>query len=238
MFPIAEDALSLRDISDYWSREINPPASWEELFHVLEAAWWLGELRGDFVHTPLQLLKNMFTSMRHRDDLGVVFLVGNSAGPLPIELPDGSVTLDIRPEIRVPSGDTEDWNETSCRGAFQALAETRSLDRCPELAEILSGMSLSYGEFTAWVEKRGFTRPTFWQPRRHPPKKRWKAKPGQKKLTRTEEAILSVINEVFPDGKLAHNAKYRNERINQHLASSGKVTPRTIQRTLEKIEFA
>ena len=206
MFPIADDALSFRYISDYWSREINPPASWEELFHVLEAAWWLGKLRGDFVQTPLQLLKNMFPSMCHRDDLGIIFLVRNSAGPPPIELHDGSVTLDIRPEIRVPSGNIEDWNETSCRDAFQALAETRSLDRCPELADILSGVSLSYGEFTAWLEKRGFPRPTFWQPRWHPPKKRWKAKPG-KELTPHEGAVLSAINELYPDGELGHNPR-------------------------------
>jgi hypothetical protein len=40
MFPIAKPALSLREISDYWSREIWPPASSEELLSTLESAWW------------------------------------------------------------------------------------------------------------------------------------------------------------------------------------------------------
>ena len=95
MFPIGKEALSFREISDYWSREINPPARSEELFRTLETAWWLGELRGDSVHSPLQLLKSMFTSMRHRNDLGIVFLVGNSAGPPPIELPLRRVLDDL-----------------------------------------------------------------------------------------------------------------------------------------------
>ena len=111
MFPIAEATLSLREIADYWSREIYPPASWQEIFHTLEGAWWLGELRGNSRRTPLQLLKTMFTSMRHRDDLGIVFIVGD-------ELPD-----DLRYKIRVPTSDTESWDEAACKDAFRTLAK-------------------------------------------------------------------------------------------------------------------
>ncbi len=57
MFPIARAALSFLDISEYWSREIYPPASSHELLNTLVSAWWLGELRGDSKHSPLQLLK-------------------------------------------------------------------------------------------------------------------------------------------------------------------------------------
>jgi len=81
MFPIAEATLSLHDIAEYWSREIHPPASWQEVFQTLESAWWLGELLGNSGRTRLQLLKNMFTSMRHRDDLGIVFIAGGLAAP-------------------------------------------------------------------------------------------------------------------------------------------------------------
>jgi hypothetical protein len=247
MFPIAKDALSLHDISDYWSREINPPASSRELFRVLEAAWWLGEFRGDAVHSPLQFLKKMFTSMRQRDDLGIVFVVGNSAGPLQIEMPDGSVRVDVRQQIRVPSVDVGTWDEISCRDAFQALAETCSLDSYPELAPGLAFIQLSYEEFAAWVAKRGYPEPTFWQPRqhrdrvRHTPMKHWKAKPGDKnKLTPHEEAVLSAISEIFPNGEPDHKAKVRDQRIIQHLLNSrrSRVSLRTIQRTLKKIIFS
>ena len=239
MFPIAKDALSFREISNYWSRAINPPASSEELFHTLEAAWWLGELRGDSLHSPLQLLKKMFTLMRDRDDLGIVFIVGNSAGPLPIELPDGSVTVDLRQVIRVPSSDIKSWDEISCSGAFQALAGTCSLDSYPNFAVAFASISLSYQEFTAWLAKRGFDEPTFWRPLDHTPKKSWKVNPG-KELKPHENAILSTINVLFPNGELDHKAKKRNANVNQLLENSGrsKVSPRVIQRTLAKITFS
>jgi hypothetical protein len=75
MFPIAKTALSFGEIADYWSREI--PASWDEVLRTLESAWWLGELRGNSGPTRLERLRNMFTSMRHRDDLGIIFLWAN-----------------------------------------------------------------------------------------------------------------------------------------------------------------
>jgi hypothetical protein len=236
MFPIAKEALSFREISDYWSREINPPATWKQLFHILEAAWWLGELRGDSVRSPLQFLQKMFTSMRDRDDLEIVFLIGNSPGPLPIELPDGSVMVDVRQQIRVPSSNIETWNEISCRDAFQALAETCSLDSYPELAISLAWIRLSYEEFVAWCTKRGYSEPTFWRPQRH--RVRVEAKLG-KKLTHSEEAVLSAISELFPNGKLDHKAKGRDNLINMHLANSGmsRVSPRTIQRALAKFKL-
>jgi hypothetical protein len=77
MFPIAESTLSFGEIADYWSREIHPPASWDEILRTLESAWWLGELRGNSGPTRLQRLKNMFTSMRHRDDLEIGFIGKN-----------------------------------------------------------------------------------------------------------------------------------------------------------------
>ena len=71
MFPIIESTLSFGEIADYWSREI--PASWDEILRILESAWWQDKLRGNSGPTRLQRLKNMFNSMRHRDDLGVVY---------------------------------------------------------------------------------------------------------------------------------------------------------------------
>ena len=106
MLRIAKATLSFLEISDYWSREISPPASSNELLDTLVSAWWLGELRGDSVRSRLELLKTMFTSM-DRDDLGIVFIVGDDAGPPPVELPDGFLKVDLRHQIRVPSSNTE-----------------------------------------------------------------------------------------------------------------------------------
>src|SRR5262249_30461765 len=113
MFPIAKSALSLLAISDYWSREIRPSASSKELLSMLVGAWWLREFRGDFRHSPLQLLKIMYTST-FRDDLGIIFIAGGGEDPQEI---------DGRPQIHVPSGNVESWDEAGCRDALQALAE-------------------------------------------------------------------------------------------------------------------
>ena len=159
MFPIAKPALSFGEISDYWSREISPPASSNELLDILVSAWWLGELRGDFVNSRLELLKLMFTSM-YRDDLGIVFIVGDDAAPPPVELPDGSLKIDLRPQIRVPSSNIESWDEAACTNAFHALAEVTeksSIDSYREFAVLLPSIKLTYEEFSTWCTKRGFS---------------------------------------------------------------------------------
>jgi hypothetical protein len=256
MFPISKPALSFGEISDYWSRD-RPPASWEEVLRTLKSAWWLGELRGNSVNSPLQLLKKMFTSMRHRDDLGIVFIVGDCAGPLPVELPDGSPQVDLRYHIRVPSSSTENWDEAACRDPYHALAKTCSKESYPELTVGFTLVELSYEEFSTWCTKRGFSVPTFWVSpdearRRHtgaassagsnddavaPRKKRktWQPKPG-KLLTATEIDVVRAMNELWPDGRLDLRAKARHERINSQLGYP--VSPRTIQRTLKKVHHA
>jgi len=174
MFPIGKYKLSLHEISDYWSREIQPPASGNELYRLLESAWWVGEIRGDSAISRLQLLKKMFTAMRERDDLGIVFIVRQDAGPPPVEklLPDGSLLVDIRHEIRVPSSETNDWDESACKDAFHTLAQTLSFESYPEIAPGLAYIELSYDEFVRWLQNRGYSVPQFWAPLPFKSKKR------------------------------------------------------------------
>jgi hypothetical protein len=262
MFPIAKAALSFLDISDYWSREIRPPASKDELLDTLVSAWWLGELRGDSAHSRLEYLKSMFTSM-YRDDR-IIFLVGDDACPPTFELPDGSLRIDLRPTIRVPSSNIESWDEIACRDAFQALAQISSIQSYL-FAIGLTLIKLTYEEFNTWLQRRGYSAPTFWQhpdlAHRHhagaasstgsadgaphlgrvgPKKERktWQAKPG-KRLTASEIAVLNAINTTWPDGTLDHKAKARDKRIQEWLTlnQQSSVKTRTIQRTLVKIHF-
>jgi hypothetical protein len=241
MFPITKAALSFLEISDYWSREIHPPASPKELLHVLEAAWWSGELRGNSFHSPLQLLKKMFVSMRDQNDLGIIFIVGDDEGPPPIELPDGCVKVDIRQRIPVPSDDPDSWKESACGQAFGALAECSS-HAFPHLAVDLPWIELSYEEFTDWLAKRGYAKPMFWRlpetndvdrgPGAHQHRNGWKAKLSAK-LSSSEQAVMHAMNELWPDGKVVHRAKVRDHLISQKT----NVSPRTIQRALTKIRF-
>ena len=249
MFPIAKTALSLLEISDYWSREIRPSASSNELLSTLVGAWWLGEFRGDSIHSRLQLLKIMFTS-KYRDDLGIVFIVGDDPGPAGVELPDGPLEIDVRPQIRVPSSDIDIWDEDASRDAFHDLAEVRaevtkvsSIDSYREFAVSLASIKLTHEEFNTWCTKRGYDKPKFWKPRDQlvtpQERKTWRAQPGKRLTTATEAAVVRAMNELFPDGKLALIAKVRDALIQDWVTQRTQrtVSSRTIQRTLKKIHF-
>ncbi|HZC56145.1 MAG TPA: hypothetical protein VE396_08880 [Xanthobacteraceae bacterium] len=162
MFPIGKDKLSFREISDYWSREIQPPATRLELLGLLESAWWLGEIRADSAMSRLQLLQDMFKSMHDRDDLGIVFVQGEDGGsPAITDLPDGCVVVDVRRRVNVPSGDATSWDEGACEIAFRTLAETSSIERYPEITPGLAFIELTHDEFDDWRRKRGYPKPSF-----------------------------------------------------------------------------
>lgn len=154
MFPIGKQNLSLLEIADYWSREIRPPASRKELLRLLESAWWLGEIHGDSILIRLELLKRMFQSMGDRTDLGIVFITGEGQEQSTIErLRDGSVVVDVRPQIPLPSTDIGSWDEGNCESAFLALAQTASVESYPEITPALAFIELSFSEFTSWLVK-------------------------------------------------------------------------------------
>lgn len=116
MFPIGETTLSFEEISNYWSREITPPASSNELLDLLVSAWWRGEIRGNSRFTRLERLKRMFERMQDIDRAAIVFLVGQDTNQSSTqELPHGSLRVDIRPLLRVPSRDVSVWDEDFVR---------------------------------------------------------------------------------------------------------------------------
>ena len=66
----------------------------------------------------------------------------------------------------------------------------------------------------------------------------WRPKRGHK-LTDSEYAVFQVLNELWPGGQLDHKAAARDDLIIERLLKQGRsrVSPRTIQRTLQKIRF-
>jgi hypothetical protein len=166
MFPITRDKLSFIEISNYWAREIQPPASEIELLTLLEQAWWLGEIGGVAAVSRLQLLQGMFQAMRDRPDLGIVFVQGeDQTAPAEVtELKDGGARVDLRPRIPCPLGVVSGWDEQACEPAFQALGQTSSIECYPDAAPSLGAIELTHDEFFSWCEKRGFAKPTFWRP--------------------------------------------------------------------------
>ena len=160
MFPISDNKLSLRQISDYWSREIQPPASADELLDLLEGAWWSGEIVGEASTSRLQLLTGMFKSAH---PLGIVFLVKDQQDASEIKiLPNGNVEVDIRPRVMVPSSDTKLWTDQTCVASFSALAKISSAKSYTALTPVLSAIVLSRDEFVAWLSIRQYNVPMFW----------------------------------------------------------------------------
>jgi len=193
----------------------------------------------------------MMLASKYRDDLRIVFIVGDDAGPPQVDLPDGTLEIDVRPQIRVPSSNTKTWDEAACRDAFHALAkatEDFSIDIYREFAILLPSTKLTYEEFDTWLKSRGYSLPTFWHPDTadcHMARaasqrsiKTWQAKPG-KSLTASESAVVKAINENWPDGTIDQKAQARDDRIVKQVrtASQHLVSRRTIQRTIQKIHF-
>jgi hypothetical protein len=165
MFPIGDATLSFREISNHWSREIQPPASRNELLRVLESAFWRGEIHGNSRWSRLEFLKGIYRPLHDRDDLGIVFIVGEDADKSRVEeLPDGGAWVDLRRRIHLPSGDMDTWDERTCSDAFRALAETSSTESYPDVTPIFASIELSYEEFIRWLAKRGYSKPIFWNP--------------------------------------------------------------------------
>ena len=165
MFPISEARLPFLKIADYWAREIQPPATRNELLGLLESAWWLGEICGEPAISRLEMLKGMYQSMHDKSDLGVVFIVGQNSGKsLVEELPDGSVVVDVRHRVPLPSSDATTWDETACNNSFRALAQTSSIESYPGMTPVLAAIELAYDEFARFVASRGYTKPQFWRP--------------------------------------------------------------------------
>jgi hypothetical protein len=247
MFPISKDKLSIGEISDYWSREIQPKTSQLEIRGLLEGAWWRGEIIGDAQVSRLQQLKNMF-KFKGRKDVRIVFVVDQEASaPQITELPGGGAEVDIRPRVCVPSSRTDLWTVDSCAAAFQNLAETTSVGDFPLIAPALSAINVTRDEFLGWIASRGYRVPTFWkghhcdvdptipavQPRSQHPNG----------VTRVEQpigaktrGIVEAIEKIWPAGIPGGiTAKSRDRQIVEWLEGHGCSVPsaRTIQRVLK-----
>jgi hypothetical protein len=65
--------------------------------------------------------------------------------------------------------------------------------------------------------------------------KAWKCKPGES-LTKSECRVLTALNKIYRSGDLNDRAKVRDERIKETQTNS-RLSTRTIQRALKKIDF-
>lgn len=161
MFPISGEALSILCIARYWSREIHPTVSAEELRLRLEQAWWRGELVGDGDPDRSGALHLLYSTCQDC----IAFALPGEEEPVRTMEDDGSLVV-IRPvRVPLPGPDPRAWTESECSRAFEAIAD--GWDLMPEQAKhavgpIIAGIEISRDEFRRWIASHSFRRPKFW----------------------------------------------------------------------------
>jgi hypothetical protein len=234
MFPICKPELSLAEISEYWATEIN--MSRDKVLAKLEGAWWLGEIVGNPRIARLELLKSLFKWMRDRDEPKIVFVTPNGPAPAKtVERGDGSLALDLRPRVFVPSHDPDTWSEASCNGAFQAIAEIPSLEYYPEYSPGFLARKLTCDEYFQWIAKRGFEPPKFW--------KRTNDKEILHELKQATDQMISdatglVYDKADESGDKPPNINEIATPVQAHLAQRGyKASGKQIKAIADRPEF-
>jgi hypothetical protein len=237
MFPISKDKLSIREITDYWSREMQPPASPNELLACFERAWWLGEILGDLrLPSRLELLKSLFKLMRNRDTPELLFVTSDTILPAnTVERGDGSLDVDLRPRVLVPSNDPDTWTEASCNGAFQAMAEIPSLEHYAEYSFGFTARKLTVDEFFKWIARRGFDLPKFWK-RPDDEATSLQLKLASERMI--EDEVRRVYDTVDKEGKKPPNIKEVAKPALARLQEVGyTASARQIEKIAERPEF-
>jgi hypothetical protein len=160
---IGTEQLSIDKITDYWSLEIKPPISRDELLHFLQAAWWRGELNTGTKFTRLTLLQKMFKSARENYVTGVVFVTKIQQR---IESEDEIFYLNDLEKLRipVPSDSPETWTEASCAEAFETLAQAPSGQHYSDRTIQFLMMKIDYRQFAGLLTAHGIDLPSFWRP--------------------------------------------------------------------------
>jgi hypothetical protein len=160
MFPIPSDQmLSFKDIADYWSGEIKPSRSQQQLRDHLSKAWWRGDLVAANGPSRVHLLRGLFAKCSH-DILFVIPGVPEPPRSRPLE--DGGMVVFLHPRVPLPNAQPATWTDTNCAEAFNAIAEAWDERLFGHLAFEVPFIVLTVGEFIRWLDKCGYDRPTFW----------------------------------------------------------------------------
>jgi len=241
IFPTSADKLSFSVLANHWSEESG--ASQKKLLSHLEAAWWVGEIRGN--SDRLQLLKQMF-ERRYELYLPVVFVTPDDAGP-PVATPGeaGGVLVDVRPRVEVHR-ESDNWTENSCDEAFKALATFPSHDYYPLFSLSIHFIDITREEFFGWIRTRGFDVPMFWKMNEPPssrgaaPKREGSGEEDQKQTTRSPlkrdlEAAYEQRIESY-QGKKAPSRK-EDEKWAKEQFGLGVAKARNLRRALAPSEW-
>ncbi len=156
----ADQYLTLLQIADDWSREIQPPRSKHELTNELGKAFWRGEFQASTGPTRLKVLQSCFS--RRQSEL--LFWVQGECEPQTVwEQDDESAVVDLTPVLPVPSSTPDSWTDRECRAAYEVIAEYWGNPDFNIMEPFVTlGVFLSEPDFTKWASEAGHTRPDFW----------------------------------------------------------------------------
>ena len=188
-----EKSLTLFQIADDWSREIQPARSLDELLNELVAAWWRGELHAASGPTRLKLLRALFKTSRAEIPFWVE---GEDAPQTSWELPDGGVEVLIFPVLPIPSSQPEAWTDEECAAAYEAIAE-HWRDSCFNLISplVTGGISVFEPSFAQWIAACGHTPPEFWR------------RPQPHSINPAPAPVSAVGSDVSTPSKLPHRKR-------------------------------
>jgi hypothetical protein len=158
VFPIPQDrVLSLRTIADYWSREVQPPATKQETLTELIEAWWRAEFVGNGKPNRIMVLRWLYQNCQ---DCIVFTVPGLETLPQIDGTEDGGVSG--WPDVSLPNLEPDSWDETNCAQAFEALALEWFLLNDKVYESMICVTQLDRAEFYGWLAKRGNWLPVFW----------------------------------------------------------------------------
>jgi hypothetical protein len=237
MFPIPSGRkLSLIEIARYWSREIRPSASPEELRLALGTAWWRGELVTANSPSRLNLLRTLY--LRCADYIASV-IPDMPEPPTTRLLDDGDVEVFRRVKILLPNGDPDTWTEASCVEAFEVIAEKWDEKFFSLIAPVVSGIVLSRSDFIRWTEKYRYRRPTFWgdtsekESEQRPSStatRSKRTKPVQYQIQKAVEALAKEYGGKFPPNDMS--VFERDRLVTEWLAGGDDPVKKPSERTL------
>jgi hypothetical protein len=200
MFPIPSGRkLSFVEIANYWSREISPPASPQELRDIIGKAWWRGELIAANGSNRLSVLRGYYL----RSAGFVAFVVPGVEEPPQWQSVDDGVVEFVRPlRVPLPNADSATWTDANCAEAFEAIAEQwKEAIISPSAPQFLD-VVLTQSEFLRWIDTYRYTRPTFWGKAIPQPTdktvRRERSKPVKFQIQRAVEALAKERRGKFP----------------------------------------
>jgi hypothetical protein len=160
MFPIPpERKLSFAEVANYWSREIDPSASPQELRDLISKAWWRGELIAANGLSRLSVLRSYYS----RSAPFIAFVIPDAEEPPQWSPADDGAIEFIRPlRVPLPNADSSTWTDDNCAPAFEAIAEQWQEAVISPSAPLFLDVVLTSREFFQWIDKSRYHRPTFW----------------------------------------------------------------------------